>query len=85
MSTIYIGNRPFPSVLHLKRRDPESPEYRRYTPERTCGQWRGDAQSDACASMAAHENDELWCEHCDIELDESWAYCPHCGARVVVE
>lgn len=31
---------------------------------------------------AAHEDDELWCEHCDIELDDSWSYCPHCGARV---
>lgn len=25
-----------------------------------------------------------WCEHCDIELDEEWAYCPHCGARIEV-
>lgn len=54
-------------------------------PERTCGEWRGDPRHDAIGHAAAHEDDELWCEHCDIELDESWLYCPHCGARVVNE
>ena len=33
----------------------------------------------------AHEDDELWCEHCDIELDDSWRFCPSCGAKVVDE
>lgn len=53
--------------------------------ERTCGEWRGDPRHDAIGHAAAHEDDELWCEHCDIELDESWLYCPHCGAKVVDE
>ena len=53
--------------------------------ERTCGEWRGDPRQDAIGHAAAHEGDELWCEHCDIELDEDWSYCPHCGARVVDE
>ena len=56
-----------------------------YVPERTCGEWRGDPRHDAIGHAAAHEDDELWCEHCDIELDESWLYCPNCGARVVSE
>ena len=47
-----------------------------------CGEWRGDPRQDAIGHAAAHEDDELWCEHCDIELDESWLYCPNCGARV---
>lgn len=53
--------------------------------ERTCGEWRGDPRHDAIGHAAAHEDDELWCEHCDIELDESWLYCPNCGAKVVGE
>lgn len=53
--------------------------------ERTCGEWRGDPRPDAIGDAAAHENDELWCEHCDTELDENWSYCPYCGARVVIE
>lgn len=53
--------------------------------ERTCGEWRGDPRQDAIGHAAAHEDDELWCENCDIELDEDWEYCPHCGARVVSE
>ena len=53
--------------------------------ERTCGEWRGDPRQDAIGHAAAHEGDELWCEHCDIELDEDWSYCPYCGARVVSE
>ena len=51
--------------------------------ERTCGEWRGDPRPDAIGHAAEHEDDELWCEHCDIELDEEWAYCPNCGAKVV--
>ena len=51
--------------------------------ERTCGEWRGDSRQDAIGYAAAHECDELWCEHCDIELDDGWCYCPNCGAKVV--
>lgn len=51
--------------------------------ERTCGEWRGDPSPYAITNFEAHEDDELWCEHCDIELDEDWSYCPSCGAKVV--
>ena len=53
--------------------------------ERTCGELRGEPRHDAIGYSAAHEDDELWCEHCDIELDDSWLFCPNCGARVVEE
>lgn len=50
--------------------------------ERTCGEPRGfipyDRDNFGHPSFA-----ELWCEHCDIELDPEWEYCPHCGAKVV--
>ena len=51
--------------------------------ERTCGELRGEPRHDAIGYSAAHEDDELWCEHCDIELDDSWRFCPNCGAKVV--
>lgn len=43
---------------------------------------RGHPRCDAIGHAAAHEDDELWCEHCDIELDDSWRFCPMCGARI---
>ena len=54
-----------------------------YVPERTCGELRGEPRHDAIGYSAAHEDDELWCENCDIELDDSWRFCPNCGARIV--
>lgn len=50
--------------------------------EGTCGEWRGDPRHDAVGDSTAHEDDELWCEHCDEELDEDWAFCPWCGRRI---
>ena len=50
--------------------------------ERTCGELRGEPRHDAIGYSAAHEDDELWCEHCDIELDDSWRFCPNCGSRI---
>lgn len=51
---------------------------------RTCGQPRGfiPCDSDSFGSMSFAE---LWCEHCDIELDPEWQFCPNCGAKVVAE
>lgn len=51
---------------------------------RTCGQPRGfiPCDSDSFGSMSFAE---LWCEHCDIELDQEWQFCPNCGAKVVAE
>ena len=48
---------------------------------RTCGQPRGfiPCDSDSFGSMSFAE---LWCEHCDIELDPEWQFCPSCGATV---
>lgn len=48
---------------------------------RTCGQPRGfiPCDSDSFGSMSFAE---LWCEHCDIELDPEWQFCPSCGAAV---
>lgn len=80
------------AVEHDVNTVPDSGDFERveidgqwYVPERTCGEWRGDPRPDAIGHAAEHEDDELWCEHCDIELDEEWAYCPYCGARVVSE
>lgn len=53
----------------------------RTSAEHTCGEWRGWENPDP---SAFHDDDrELWCQHCDIELDEGWSYCPSCGAKVV--
>ena len=48
---------------------------------RTCGQPRGfiPCDSDSFGSMSFAE---LWCEHCDIELDPDWQFCPSCGAKI---
>lgn len=48
---------------------------------RTCGQPRGfiPCDSDSFGSMSFAE---LWCEHCDIELDPEWQFCPSCGAKI---
>lgn len=48
---------------------------------RTCGQPRGFIPCDS-DSFGNPSFTELWCEHCDIELDPEWAFCPKCGARV---
>lgn len=49
---------------------------------RTCGQPRGfiPCDSDSFGNMSFAE---LWCEHCDIEIDPEWQFCPSCGAKVV--
>ena len=73
----------WPEYVEVDHDDGRGSGPRRYVPERTCGEWRGDPRHEAIGHAAAHEDDELWCEHCDIELDESWLYCPNCGARVV--
>ena len=49
--------------------------------ERTCGEQRGFIMSDP-DNFGHMSFTELWCEHCDIELDPEWLFCPHCGARV---
>lgn len=52
----------------------------KYLPERTCGEWRGSP-----GSVWEEDSLELWCEHCDREIDPDWSYCPFCGAKVVEE
>lgn len=49
--------------------------------ERTCGEPRRFVPYDA-DNFGNPSFTELWCEHCDIELDPDWAFCPKCGARV---
>lgn len=49
--------------------------------ERTCGEWRGGEYITNGGFTETYA--ELWCEHCDILLDEDWQYCPECGAKVV--
>lgn len=49
--------------------------------ERTCGEWRGETYMTD--SGFTETDAQLWCEHCDIPLEEDWRYCPKCGARVV--
>lgn len=50
--------------------------------ERTCGEPRGFTPHDQ-DNFGHPSFTELWCEHCDIELDPEWDYCPNCGAKVV--
>ena len=52
--------------------------------ERTCGEPRGFIPYDQ-DNFGHPSFIEIWCEHCDIELDPEWEYCPQCGAKVVVE
>lgn len=49
---------------------------------RTCGEWRGYTPPNP-SGFNDDDGATLWCEHCDIELDEDWAFCPNCGAKVV--
>lgn len=48
---------------------------------RTCGQPRGFIPCDS-GSFGSMSFAELWCEHCDIELDPEWQFCPSCGAKI---
>lgn len=46
-----------------------------------CGEPRGFVLSDP-DNFGRPSCTELWCEHCDIELDVEWAYCPKCGKEI---
>lgn len=70
-----------PSIVVFKGHS----EWGNFVPERTCGEYRGYPRHDAISYWAAHEDDELWCEYCDIELEPDWDFCPKCGAKVVEE
>lgn len=48
---------------------------------RTCGEYRGDVYETPDGTS---DDIELWCEHCDIPLEDGWHHCPGCGAKVVV-
>lgn len=48
--------------------------------ERTCGEYRGDVYDTPDGTS---DDIELWCEHCDIPLEDGWRHCPNCGAKVV--
>lgn len=49
--------------------------------KRTCGEHRGFNPCDQ-DSFGGSSFSELWCERCDIELDDEWRFCPSCGAEV---
>lgn len=74
MSTIeWNEDRPFPSVLHIKRGN----EIKRYVPERTCRKAPG---------RMKYGRRMPECSECGQSLgDKRWKYCPNCGARVVSE
>lgn len=55
-----------------------------YVPELTCGERRSDPQTPYATDLS-DDDDELWCENCDIELEEWFEFCPRCGARVIEE
>lgn len=80
MTTLYIGNRQFPVVINVVKRD--SFERRAYAPERACRNLdvRGDRgfECSACGYEAETYGDSL-CNPDDFE------FCPMCGAKVVVE
>lgn len=50
-------------------------------PKRTCGQPRCFVPCDQ-DNFGNPSFDELWCEHCDIQLCSEWRFCPSCGAEV---
>lgn len=68
MSTIDIGDFPFPAIINVKRGN----ELRRYVPERT---YHPDRVSTAYHSA-------IECSECKHLLDEVTIYCPNCGARL---
>lgn len=78
MTTLYIGNRPFPVVINVVKREPF--ERRAYAPERSCRNLyvRGDRgfECSACGYEAETYGDSL----CNPDYFE---FCPWCGARVV--
>ena len=47
---------------------------------RTCGEYRGNVYE---TTDGTSDDIELWCEHCDIPLEDGWRHCPNCGAKVV--
>lgn len=49
--------------------------------ERTCGEYRGDVYETPDGKS---DDIELWCENCDIPLEDGWRHCPNCGARIEV-
>lgn len=46
----------------------------------TCGEWRNECTYYDPTGVDA----ELWCEHCDKQLEVDWGFCPHCGRMVEV-
>ena len=46
---------------------------------RTCGEYRGNVYE---TTDGTSDDIELWCEHCDIPLEDGWRHCPNCGAKV---
>lgn len=52
-----------------------------YVPQRMCGKPRCFVPCDP-DNFGHPSFMEVWCEHCDIELDPEWEWCPRCGARV---
>ena len=77
MSTHEIGDRPFPSGLHVKRDGADGGEVRRYVPERTCTIVRGDGEFPHCSACGS-----LDAVH---DVYGPFDYCPRCGARVIKE
>lgn len=47
---------------------------------RMCGEYRGGVYETPDGTS---DDIELWCEHCDIPLEDGWRNCPNCGAKVV--
>ena len=81
MSTIDIGDRPFPTIIHAKR----SNELRRYVPERTCRDV-GAGGMFVCSECGASLDYEGWYDDPTYWVDDVAAavkYCPNCRARVI--
>lgn len=89
MSTIDIGTRPFPAILHLKRDSEAGVQVARYVPERTCRV----VPMDAAGNPPFREGDWLLnelsdgCGMCGYPFDSknhgAPRYCPNCGAQVI--
>ena len=81
MSTIDIGDRPFPTIIHAKR----SNELRRYVPERTArleyDEVHGCNICTGCGERYKHGM-YMAVTYDDFIAYKPMRYCPACGARL---
>lgn len=82
MSTIDIGDRPFPAIIHVKRGN----ELRRFVPERTCRMEYDTVHHDyVCTKCGERYDSGMYTSVSDDDkfLLKPMRFCTNCGAKVV--